>query len=69
MHEHYILNLSIFQDMVLWKNKLSLISLVFAYLQLNPPASEALKRMHMLAADPGIAAIMNKVLLDASFQI
>uniref|UniRef100_A0A2C9UV03 WLM domain-containing protein n=1 Tax=Manihot esculenta TaxID=3983 RepID=A0A2C9UV03_MANES len=29
-------------------------------LQLNPPASEALKRMHMLAADPGIIAIMNK---------
>ncbi|KAB5527681.1 hypothetical protein DKX38_021528 [Salix brachista] len=28
--------------------------------ELNPPASEALKRMHMLAADPGIAAIMNK---------
>ncbi|KAL9258841.1 Protein-tyrosine-phosphatase IBR5-like protein [Drosera capensis] len=27
---------------------------------LNPPASEALKRMHMLAADPGIVAIMNK---------
>ncbi|XAR68145.1 hypothetical protein NMG60_11003177 [Bertholletia excelsa] len=29
-------------------------------IQLNPPASEALKRMHMLAADPGIVAIMNK---------
>lgn len=29
--------------------------------QLNPPASEALKLMHMLAADPGIVAIMNKV--------
>ncbi|KAE8075602.1 hypothetical protein FH972_014298 [Carpinus fangiana] len=28
--------------------------------ELNPPASEALKRMHMLAADPGIIAIMNK---------
>ncbi|KAJ0113715.1 hypothetical protein Patl1_01910 [Pistacia atlantica] len=28
--------------------------------ELNPPASEALKRMHMLAADPGIVAIMNK---------
>lgn len=27
---------------------------------LNPPPSEALKRMHMLAADPGIVAIMNK---------
>ncbi|KAL8145541.1 hypothetical protein AgCh_003634 [Apium graveolens] len=29
-------------------------------LELNPPASEALKLMHMLAADPGIVAIMNK---------
>ncbi|CAN8232619.1 unnamed protein product, partial [Cochlearia groenlandica] len=29
-------------------------------IQLNPPASEALKRMHMLAADPGIIAVMNK---------
>ncbi|KAF8391621.1 hypothetical protein HHK36_023927 [Tetracentron sinense] len=29
-------------------------------IDLNPPASEALKRMHMLAADPGIVAIMNK---------
>ncbi|XP_052302701.1 uncharacterized protein LOC7468537 isoform X3 [Populus trichocarpa] len=28
--------------------------------ELNPPAPEALKRMHMLAADPGIVAIMNK---------
>ncbi|GMY09775.1 ubiquitin and wlm domain-containing metalloprotease [Fagus crenata] len=28
--------------------------------ELNPPASEALKIMHMLAADPGIVAIMNK---------
>ncbi|WCJ37426.1 hypothetical protein M5689_018566 [Euphorbia peplus] len=29
-------------------------------IQLNPPAPEALKRMHMLASDPGIVAIMNK---------
>ncbi|EOA16232.1 hypothetical protein CARUB_v10004374mg [Capsella rubella] len=29
-------------------------------IELNPPASAALKRMHMLAADPGIIAIMNK---------
>ncbi|MCL7047726.1 hypothetical protein MKW94_001018 [Papaver nudicaule] len=29
-------------------------------IELNPPASEALKRMHRLAADPGIVAIMNK---------
>jgi hypothetical protein len=29
-------------------------------LKLNPPPSEALKRMHMLAADPGIVAVMNK---------
>ncbi|PON48496.1 WLM domain containing protein [Parasponia andersonii] len=29
-------------------------------IELNPPRSEALKRMHMLAADPGIVAIMNK---------
>ncbi|CAA7016075.1 unnamed protein product [Microthlaspi erraticum] len=29
-------------------------------LVLNPPASDALKRMHMLAADPGIIAVMNK---------
>lgn len=29
-------------------------------IQLNPPPSEALKRMHMLASDPGIVAIMNK---------
>lgn len=36
---------------------------LFSYVQLNPPASEALKRMHMLAADPGIVGIMNKVLL------
>ncbi|XP_075670514.1 uncharacterized protein LOC142640340 [Castanea sativa] len=28
--------------------------------ELNPPASEALRIMHMLAADPGIVAIMNK---------
>ncbi|XP_028795018.1 uncharacterized protein LOC114750588 [Neltuma alba] len=28
--------------------------------KLNPPPSEALKRMHMLAADPGVVAIMNK---------
>nr|GMC85670.1 Ubiquitin and WLM domain-containing metalloprotease SPCC1442.07C [Ipomoea batatas] len=27
---------------------------------MNPPASEALKLMHKLAADPGIVAIMNK---------
>jgi len=33
----------------------------FPYFQLNPPAAEALKRMHMLAADPGIVAVMNKV--------
>lgn len=32
-------------------------------MQLNPPASEALKLMHKLAADPGIVAIMNKVTL------
>ncbi|KAL6646111.1 hypothetical protein ACP70R_017719 [Stipagrostis hirtigluma subsp. patula] len=29
-------------------------------IELNPPPSEALKRMHMLACDPGIIAIMNK---------
>ncbi|XP_042520500.1 uncharacterized protein LOC122093993 [Macadamia integrifolia] len=29
-------------------------------IMLNPPASEALRRMHMLAADPGIIAVMNK---------
>ncbi|BFG26014.1 hypothetical protein CerSpe_122880 [Prunus speciosa] len=29
-------------------------------IELNPPVSEALKRMHMLAADPGIISIMNK---------
>ncbi|XP_074585403.1 uncharacterized protein LOC141841173 [Curcuma longa] len=29
-------------------------------IQLTPPPSEALKRMHMLACDPGIIAIMNK---------
>lgn len=29
-------------------------------IELNPPPSEALKRMHKLAADPGIVAIMNK---------
>ncbi|XP_077221192.1 zinc metalloproteinase-like protein isoform X2 [Tasmannia lanceolata] len=29
-------------------------------LKLNPPPSEALRRMHMLACDPGIIAIMNK---------
>ncbi|KAM5580500.1 hypothetical protein ABKV19_009976 [Rosa sericea] len=29
-------------------------------IELNPPASEALKIMHMLAADPGIVAVMNK---------
>ncbi|KAJ0234419.1 Zinc metalloproteinase-like protein [Hirschfeldia incana] len=29
-------------------------------IELNPPASDALKRMHMLASDPGIIAIMNK---------
>ncbi|KAH0710977.1 hypothetical protein KY290_011275 [Solanum tuberosum] len=29
-------------------------------IELNPPASKALKLMHKLAADPGIAAIMNK---------
>ncbi|XVE72476.1 hypothetical protein DITRI_Ditri11bG0042100 [Diplodiscus trichospermus] len=28
--------------------------------ELHPPASEALKRMHMIASDPGIVAIMNK---------
>ncbi|XVF71820.1 hypothetical protein PTKIN_Ptkin12aG0070200 [Pterospermum kingtungense] len=28
--------------------------------ELHPPAFEALKRMHMLASDPGIVAIMNK---------
>lgn len=28
--------------------------------ELNPPPSEALRRMHMLACDPGIIAIMNK---------
>nr|XP_027064562.1 uncharacterized protein LOC113690741 isoform X2 [Coffea arabica] len=30
-------------------------------IELSPPASEALKLMHRLAADPGIVAIMNKV--------
>lgn len=40
-----------------------LFNCTVACIQLNPPASEALKRMHMLAADPGIVAIMNKVLL------
>ncbi|XP_020082790.1 uncharacterized protein LOC109706396 [Ananas comosus] len=29
-------------------------------IELNPPPSEALRRMHMLASDPGIIAIMNK---------
>ncbi|CAL0319995.1 unnamed protein product [Lupinus luteus] len=29
-------------------------------IKLNPPPFEALKRMHMLAADPGIVAVMNK---------
>ncbi|KAF1871108.1 hypothetical protein Lal_00020842 [Lupinus albus] len=29
-------------------------------IKLHPPPSEALKRMHMLAADPGIVAVMNK---------
>lgn len=29
-------------------------------IELNPPASQALKIMHMLACDPGIIAIMNK---------
>nr|XP_025700306.1 uncharacterized protein LOC112801649 isoform X3 [Arachis hypogaea] len=29
-------------------------------IELNPPPSEALRRMHMLAADPGIIAVMNK---------
>ncbi|KAM1010309.1 hypothetical protein ACFX2I_045729 [Malus domestica] len=29
-------------------------------IELNPPALEALKRMHMLAADPGIISVMNK---------
>ncbi|KAE8685906.1 putative lipid-A-disaccharide synthase [Hibiscus syriacus] len=28
--------------------------------ELHPPASEALRRMHMLASDPGIIAVMNK---------
>ncbi|XP_039030065.1 uncharacterized protein LOC120164388 isoform X2 [Hibiscus syriacus] len=28
--------------------------------ELHPPASEALRRMHMLASDPGIVAVMNK---------
>ena len=37
------------------------IDLVVTCLQLNPPASEALRIMHTLAADPGIVAIMNKV--------
>ncbi|XP_068642812.1 uncharacterized protein [Aristolochia californica] len=29
-------------------------------IELNPPPSEALRRMHMLASDPGIVSIMNK---------
>ncbi|XP_008811148.2 uncharacterized protein LOC103722385 [Phoenix dactylifera] len=29
-------------------------------IELNPPPSEALRRMHMLACDPGIIAVMNK---------
>ncbi|RAL39360.1 hypothetical protein DM860_002893 [Cuscuta australis] len=29
-------------------------------IELNPPASEALKLMHKLSADPGIVAVMNK---------
>ncbi|PQP97211.1 uncharacterized protein Pyn_09577 [Prunus yedoensis var. nudiflora] len=29
-------------------------------IELNPPVSEALKRMHMLASDPGIISVMNK---------
>ncbi|KAK6238629.1 hypothetical protein QUC31_004098 [Theobroma cacao] len=29
-------------------------------LELHPPSSEALKKMHMLASDPGIVSIMNK---------
>ncbi|KAI4319881.1 hypothetical protein MLD38_033427 [Melastoma candidum] len=35
-------------------------TLQLAGIELNPPPSEALRRMHMLAADPGIVAIMNK---------
>lgn len=37
------------------------MKIVIVLLQLSPPPSEALKRMHMLAADPGIVAVMNKV--------
>lgn len=37
---------------------------MFVDAQLNPPASGALKRMHMLAADPGIIAVMNKVIFE-----
>ncbi|KAE8685247.1 putative lipid-A-disaccharide synthase [Hibiscus syriacus] len=33
---------------------------VIQYSKLHPPASEALRRMHMLASDPGIIAVMNK---------
>ncbi|KAG8047707.1 hypothetical protein GUJ93_ZPchr0008g12994 [Zizania palustris] len=40
---------------------LSCIYVPFVQCQLNPPPSEALKRMHMLACDSGIIAIMNKV--------
>lgn len=46
-----------------------LINLVVTCLQLNPPPSEALKRMHMLAADPGIIAIMNKVTAGFYFSL
>lgn len=35
-------------------------TLSIAGIELNPPPSEALRRMHMLACDPGIIAVMNK---------
>ncbi|KAJ8500997.1 hypothetical protein OPV22_011549 [Ensete ventricosum] len=35
-------------------------TLLIPGIELNPPPSEALRRMHMLACDPGIIAIMNK---------
>ncbi|RWW06717.1 hypothetical protein GW17_00029931 [Ensete ventricosum] len=38
----------------------------FYLCQLNPPPSEALRRMHMLACDPGIIAIMNKLNEEAA---
>lgn len=49
------------QSRKLFHGNAAFLDLFLFLSQLSPPPSEALRRMHMLACDPGIIAVMNKV--------